>query len=155
MIILDTYHINVLQAGVGSAYDTLVARMLASPDQDYRTTVVTFEEQVRGWLAEVQRTQTVAKQVRPYDRLLGLVSFFSSWKPLRFSETAATLFAGFRQQKIRVGSLDLKIASIVTEHRALLLTANLRDFEAVPGLRLADWLHEDKHQEFRSRSDAE
>jgi len=40
-----------------------------------------------------------------------------------------------------MGSLDLKIASIALEHGATLLSANARDFDHVPGLRVEDWLH--------------
>jgi predicted nucleic acid-binding protein len=39
-----------------------------------------------------------------------------------------------------IGTLDLKIASIALEHAAMLLSANARDFEQVPGLRVEDWL---------------
>lgn len=36
--------------------------------------------------------------------------------------------------------MDLKIASIALTQDALLVTANLRDFEQVPGLRVENWL---------------
>jgi tRNA(fMet)-specific endonuclease VapC len=45
-----------------------------------------------------------------------------------------------QRQRIRVGSQDLKIASIALVNDALLLTANLRDFRQVPGLRVENWL---------------
>jgi tRNA(fMet)-specific endonuclease VapC len=34
----------------------------------------------------------------------------------------------------------LKIAATALVHDALLLSANLRDFERVPGLRIENWL---------------
>jgi tRNA(fMet)-specific endonuclease VapC len=36
--------------------------------------------------------------------------------------------------------MDLKIAAIALVHDALLLSANLRDFRKVPGLRVESWL---------------
>ena len=36
---------------------------------------------------------------------------------------------------------DLKIASIAIVQGARLLSANIRDFEQVPGLSVEDWLH--------------
>jgi predicted nucleic acid-binding protein len=36
--------------------------------------------------------------------------------------------------------MDLKISSIALEEGALLLSANLRDFERVLGLRVENWL---------------
>lgn len=45
-----------------------------------------------------------------------------------------------RRQNIRIGSMDIKIASIAIANDALVLSANLRDFELVPGLRVENWL---------------
>ena len=36
--------------------------------------------------------------------------------------------------------MDLKIASIALANGVLLLSANLRDFEQVPNLRVENWL---------------
>jgi tRNA(fMet)-specific endonuclease VapC len=58
----------------------------------------------------------------------------------RFDKGAANRFKEFRKQKIRIGSQDLKIAAIALSHDALLLSANLRDFRMVPGLRIENWL---------------
>ena len=60
---------------------------------------------------------------------------------ISFSEDAASTFRGLRQQGVRIGALDLKIASIALEHGATLLSAKARDFDQVPGLRVEDWLH--------------
>ena len=49
-------------------------------------------------------------------------------------------FMRLRRERIRIGTQDLKIASIALHTGALLLSANLRDFEKVPGLRVEDWL---------------
>jgi tRNA(fMet)-specific endonuclease VapC len=37
--------------------------------------------------------------------------------------------------------MDLKIAAIALIHDALLLSANLRDFQQVPGLCVANWIN--------------
>jgi tRNA(fMet)-specific endonuclease VapC len=58
------------------------------------------------------------------------------------NEAAADRFAELRRQKIRIGSQDLKIAAIAITRDALLLSANLRDFQKVPGLRVENWLRE-------------
>jgi hypothetical protein len=69
VIILDTDHFMILQVGRGPVYDVLSTRMDASPDQGFSTTVITFEEHMRGWLAEIRRVRDVADQVQPYDQL--------------------------------------------------------------------------------------
>lgn len=56
MIILDTDHINILQNQHGDEFRNLTSRMSASLDQDFVTTVITFEEQMRGWLALINRS---------------------------------------------------------------------------------------------------
>jgi tRNA(fMet)-specific endonuclease VapC len=45
-----------------------------------------------------------------------------------------------RRLRIRIGTQDLKIAAIALSRDALLLSANLRDFQRVPGLRVENWL---------------
>jgi tRNA(fMet)-specific endonuclease VapC len=46
-----------------------------------------------------------------------------------------------RERKSRLGTLDLKIAAIALVNDTLLLTANLRDFERAPQLRIENWLN--------------
>ncbi|NLY03169.1 MAG: type II toxin-antitoxin system VapC family toxin [Rhodopirellula sp.] len=87
------------------------------------------------------RQHSPDRQGAAYDQLIKLVRFFQAWNILRFSEDAASTFRGLRQQRVRIGSLDLKIASIALEHGATLLSANARDFDQIPGLRVEVWLH--------------
>jgi tRNA(fMet)-specific endonuclease VapC len=141
VIILDTDHFNILQIGKGSTYDALSARMNASPGQRFATTVITYEEHMRGWLAGIRRARNVVNQVRSYDQLINLVRFFQAWEILRFDEHSAARFSNLRQQRVQIGTLDLKIASIALEHEATLLSANARDFTQVPSLRVENWLH--------------
>src|SRR5690348_11210546 len=118
-----------------------MTRMDASSDDDFSATVITFEEHMRGWLAGLRRAREVSDLVWPYDQLIALVRFFQAWDILRFDDASASRFANLRSQRIRIGTQDLKIASIVLEQNALLLSANLRDFQQVPGLQVEDWLH--------------
>ncbi|HEV3261242.1 MAG TPA: type II toxin-antitoxin system VapC family toxin [Gemmataceae bacterium] len=53
-----------------------------------------------------------------------------------FDERAADQFDLLRSAKSRLGTMDLKIAAIALVNQALLLSANRRDFEHVPGLRV-------------------
>lgn len=141
MIVLDTDHFNALQIGKGSFYESLAARMDASIDQDFVTTVVTFEEHMRGCLAQIRRAKDVGAEFAPYDQLIGLVRFFQAWGILRFDDDAASPFGSLRRRRIRIGTLDLKIASIALQHAAILLSANANDFNQVPGLQVENSLH--------------
>jgi len=95
---------------------------------------------MRGWLALIARNSTVSHQVAAYHELSGISRFYAMWNVVDFDESAAMRYETLRSQKIRVGSMDLKMASIALVHDALLLTANKRDFTQVPGLRFENWL---------------
>ena len=95
---------------------------------------------MRGWLAGIRRARDVVNQIRPYDQLINLVRFFQAWEILRFDERAAERFRELREQRVRIGTLDLKIACIALKQDAMLLSANARDFNQVPGLRVENWL---------------
>jgi tRNA(fMet)-specific endonuclease VapC len=139
VILLDTDHVNVLKYPDHPQFVTLTSQLNASADQDVATTIITVEEQMRGWLAWINRSDNVHRQVPAYQELLRLFDFFSRWQVIPFDDQAASQFQGLRQQHIRIGTMDLKIAAIALIHDALLLSANLRDFQQVPGLRVADW----------------
>jgi tRNA(fMet)-specific endonuclease VapC len=140
MIILDTDHFTVLRYADDSRYPMLTQRLLASRDERIGTTVVTVEEQMRGWLAEIGRWRDIQKQRPAYDRLAKLVEFLNEWEILRIDERAAAEFDHLRRQRIRIGTQDLKIAAIALASQALLLSANLRDFRRVPGLNVQNWI---------------
>jgi len=73
--------------------------------------------------------------------LAKLIDFLGDWTLAGWDEEAARIFDDLRAKRVRIGTQDLRIAAIALAHDALLLSANLRDFERVPGLRSEDWLH--------------
>jgi tRNA(fMet)-specific endonuclease VapC len=56
------------------------------------------------------------------------------------NKAAADTFVRLRKEGVRVGTMDLKIASISLVHDATLLTRNGGDFGKVHGLRFDNWL---------------
>jgi len=97
------------------------------------------EEQFRGWLAQVHRIRDPHQQVVAYERLQRRIEFFAAWEVLPWTEKAADILVDLRRQKIRIGTMDLKIAAIVLSQRATLLSRNLVDFSQVPSLSIEDW----------------
>lgn len=61
---------------------------------------------------------------------------------MTFDEPAAVAFQSLKKGKIRIGTMDLKIAAIALAHQATLLTRNFGDFHKVPGLKIEDWTKE-------------
>ena len=139
MLILDTNHVTAL--GYPSAPARQLEERIAASGQETGTTIVTVEEQVRGWLARIHRANTDPRGlIFPYGRFWERIEFFASWLVLPWDEEAADRFAALRLQRIRIGTMDLKIASIVLAHDATLLTRNTADFAQVPGLKFENWL---------------
>ena len=64
---------------------------------------------------------------------------FSLAQVLPFDERAAIKFDELRSQRVRVGTMDLRIASIAMSRGMTVLTRNLVDFQAIPSLTVEDW----------------
>ena len=135
--ILDTDHVSQLQYRTGGS-DLLRYKVVSSPELFF-TTAITLEEQTKGWISVVGRQTDVSLQVVAYERFVSMFRFFAHWQVLSFSQAAATEFKRLRQERVRIGTSDLKSASIALVENAVLLTANTRDFERVPGLRFENW----------------
>jgi tRNA(fMet)-specific endonuclease VapC len=141
MILLDTDHLTVLRHSRHSLHRHLTARLAATSEPHIAATVISLEEQMRGWLAEIARRRVPDDWIPVYSRLTQLVDFYHDWAIAAFDAAAAQVFKELKRQKIRVGAQDLKIAAIAKANDALLLSANLVDFQRVPGLRVEDWLY--------------
>lgn len=139
MILLDTDHITVLLRPEDQRHLTLNSALQRHWDEGVVTTVVTVEEQFKGWLAKIHRADAVEDQLEPDSRLTGLISFFARWRIEPFDTSALVEFKNLKR-RVNVGTQDLKIASIALSNNALLLSANLKDFEKVSGLRVENWL---------------
>ena len=139
MVILDTDCLTLLQRAEGEAHQRLLARLrVAAQTRPIFVTVITIEEQLRGWLAQIARQRSAARQVDGYARLLALVQDLAARATLPFDEIAARRFEGLRNH-VRIGTMDLKIAAITLAQGATLVSRNLRDYSRVPGLLVEDW----------------
>jgi tRNA(fMet)-specific endonuclease VapC len=103
------------------------------------TTIISYEEQMRGWMAYLARARSVAHQVEAYRRLLQHLDNYRRIPVLAFDEAAAVAFQQLRRARLRIGTMDLKIAAIAVSRDATLLSRNLTDFRQVPGLQVEDW----------------
>ena len=138
MLILDTDHLTEIQRGL-AAGSRLVQR-LSSSGEERAITIVSAEEQLRGWLAQIARLRDPVREIPAYRRLQELLAFFAAWPVLPWTQEAAEIFAKLRATGIRIGSMDRKIACIALSRNATVLTRNLRHFEKVPGLRAENWV---------------
>jgi tRNA(fMet)-specific endonuclease VapC len=133
LLVLDTDHVSAL--GFPSEASVELFERIRASGQDATTTIVTVEEQLRGWLAEIHRLVDPYRQIPAYDRLQRRIDFFAAWTVLPWDAESSELFVRSRRQGVRIGTMDLKIACIALAHDATLLTRNASDFAKVPGLR--------------------
>ena len=138
MYVLDTNHLRelALKTPLGIR---LQGRIESSPD-DAVTTVVCAEEVQRGWLARIAAARQPEEEALAYAQFAESIHFLAKFVLLPWDVDAAARLKDFRQQRIRIGTMDLKIACITLEYDSTLLTRNTKDFAQVPGLRFENWL---------------
>jgi tRNA(fMet)-specific endonuclease VapC len=139
VIVLDTDHVSLLEWVASPERERLANRLEELAAEEIATTVISYEEQTRGWLVYVARARTVTEQVKAYAKLNKHLETYRHLRVLDFEQRAAVQFQGLRKARIRIGSMDLKIAAIALAHDALLLSRNLSDFRQVPSLVVEDW----------------
>jgi tRNA(fMet)-specific endonuclease VapC len=136
--IFDTDHLSLLERGNLPIQKRLQAIMATS----MAITIVTAEEKVKGRLATINKLSGIDNIDRlaiAYRTLQTTLDDLRTFSILPFSDLACDRYRELLQQKIRVGSHDLRIAAITLSVGGVLLTRNRRDFERVPGLRFEDW----------------
>ena len=139
MVVLDTDHLSELDRG-SLAGARLQERLLAQREEP-AATIISAEEQFRGWLAQIHQEADPHRQIASYARLQRRIAFYAAWTVLPW-DAAADIFTRLRAQGLRVGTMDLKIGSIALAHGCLVLTGNRQDFQRIPDLRVEDWLRE-------------
>ena len=77
--------------------------------------------------------------VRGYHMFEQMLSEFLRLNILSFDDAAARVFDGLKAQKLRVSTMDLRIAAVALSLNFTVVTRNTIHFERVPGLRVEDW----------------
>ena len=138
--LLDTDHLSevVRESFLGKRLELKLEEL----DEFERVTasIVSFEEMLRGWLAENHGTHKAKVQVPLYEKLFQVLDSFKEWTVLKWDNKAAEVYVGLVKQRLGVKTMDLKIAAIAIQNDATLLSRNLKDFVRVPGLVVEDWL---------------
>jgi tRNA(fMet)-specific endonuclease VapC len=137
--ILDTDHVTIIQLQKGLEFTRFQAHLQAHAGALVGTTIISFQEQVQGWLAYIKSARTGERILRGYASISTLLSDYCRATVLTFNQSAQDRFNELQRFRLRIGTMDLRIASITLVTGATLLTRNQRDFRKVPGLRIDDW----------------
>ncbi len=139
LFILDTDILTILQRRTPPAHERLQSRLSECASAEVATTVVSFQERLQGWLAVVNRPRTPTRLLNAYAELQFLLRDFTLMTVMAYDEDAHAQYLTLQNQRIRIGTLDLRIASIALAHDAVVVTKNIVDFRQVPGLKVEDW----------------
>jgi tRNA(fMet)-specific endonuclease VapC len=138
-IILDTDVLTILQLRKSPVADVLHKRLARVPKEDLLTTVVSFQEQIQGWMAYLHQARSERQLLLAYAELLRVLEDFNGFNVVPFDAAALKIFNSLRAKRVRIGTMDLRIAAIALAHGTTVITRNMRDFVQVPGLNVEDW----------------
>ena len=138
MLVLDTDHLTAL--GYRNALGQRLLDRLAESGQEVATTVVNVDEQLSGLLAALHAKHDPDEQIQPYAELVERIEFLAAFLVLPWDADSARILRDLKAKRVRVGTMDLKVASISLAHDVTLLTRNAVDFAKVPNLRFENWL---------------
>lgn len=138
MYLLDTDHLSALERGNVESM-RLRTRLATLRADEVATTIISYEEQTRGWLSYLAKARSLDEQVAAYERLRQHLVNFCAIPLVVFDAQAAQMLRTLQQSRLRIGTMDMKIAAIALVHQATVLTRNRSDFSQVPQLRVEDW----------------
>src|SRR5438477_12440872 len=127
LYVLDTDTLSLYERG-----NAAVCNHVASHDpRDVATTIITVEEQINGWYAVLRKARKPDEIATAYRRFTAGIGFVGGLHLYSYAESAVLRFQQLRKLKLNIGATDLRIAAIVLENAAILVTRNLRDFGRV------------------------
>jgi tRNA(fMet)-specific endonuclease VapC len=135
LYVLDTDCLSLWQYG----HPEISSRIAAISPDELAITVITVQEQLDGWHSRLSRVSNNEQLSNLYQRLSTTVAFLARLRILPYSESAIAYYEDLVKQKLNVGKMDLRIASIVLDFGATLITRNSRDFSRISGVVVEDW----------------
>jgi tRNA(fMet)-specific endonuclease VapC len=136
LYVLDTDIAGFLQ----SAHPRVLQRLRSLPaESNIVTTIITFGEDLSGWMPACRRAADGDSRALAFARLQRGLEFYCGMICLPFDEAAAGIFDELRALRLRVGTSDLSIAAITLAVGGVLVTRNAVDFQKIPGVLLEDW----------------
>ena len=135
LYVLDTDHLSLILRG----HPRIRERLTTILPEDIAITIITAEEQLRGRLAQVSKAIDGDSRLRAYRYLHQTIGDLAKLHILNYDANANRVFEQLKQQRIRIGSQDLRIAAVTLANEGILVTRNSSDFKQVPGLTFVDW----------------
>lgn len=135
LYLLGTDHISLHQRGNPSVTD----HVRNVPERELAASIVSYEEQLRGWLDVIRKVEQTPKLPLAYQSLREMQLYFCRLQLIDFNVQTEQIYHELRKEYRRLGSMDLRIAASAMATNAILVTRNQRDFSQIAGLILEDW----------------
>jgi len=140
IFVLDTDVFSIAQHPDSPEARIVRQRILMLPDDvTIGTTIISYDEQTRGWFAFYARARKRNEKLKAYAKLFRHLQDWQRAHVFPFDVPAMDRFEQLTALKLHVGANDLKIAATVLAVGGILVTRNAADFERVPGLQIEDW----------------
>ena len=135
LYVLDTDTLTLWLSG----HPHVVSRVASTEDDRLSVSVVSVEECLSGWYAQIRKSaRDDIRLARAYRSLQDTVEVLGQMRILPFDAPAIARFRELRKSFRRTGANDLKIAATVLENQAILVPRNTADF-GIPGQSLEYW----------------
>lgn len=135
LFVLDTDILSLYYRG-----DPIVVRSVdARAPSELAISVLTVDEQLTGWYTMTRQARRPEEIARAYAHLGEAVARLGRWRILPYTESAIARVAQLKALRLNVRLMDLRIAAVALENRAVVVTRNRRDFGRVTGLNVEDW----------------
>lgn len=139
MFLLDTDHLSIMQRRTGLDWERLDRKLDEIEVNLIFASMVSFHEQTRGAHNFVNQATKPNDLQRGYDAFKVILECYSELNTVSYDDAAHREFERFKRAKVRIGTMDLRIAATALSHGWTLVTRNTRDFQKVPGLKFEDW----------------
>lgn len=138
MYILDTDHLSLIQRG-GRSGQQILSRVAHLRKDELFVTVISYEEQVKGWFKVLSAAKRRDETAFGYLGLQQMTQDYCAIAMLPFDMPAIEQYEQLRVRYRRLGQNDLKIAAIVIHHHGTLLSCNQKDFGQIAELKSENW----------------
>lgn len=106
---------------------------------DIAFSIIRMHEQVLDCHTYLNRARRPRDVIEGYDTLAQVLRDFAAVTVLPFDEASAAVFEDPVASRVRIGRMDLRIASTKLSRDMVVVTRHARDFGQVPNLQIEDW----------------
>ena len=118
LYLLDTDHMTALFRG-GTKRDALEVRLAQIAPDDYGTSIISYEEQIRGWLETLANVKKNVPKVFAYDELNAIRLLYQRFAVWQYTSNADAVVETWKANGVRIGTQDLRIAAIAVDRKSV------------------------------------